>query len=282
MGRWDFFIDGNFDAVRWTNYFGEGNETVSVTKKNGYHRTITREWLADLGFRTTRKKWQIEVAGFYQRLKIKKDTGSYVAKEFPGNYSNQLLANDYAGIWLAVRYAALNDAIVPTKGLAGILKITTTENFRQHESFQNYTVKLQGYLPLSKKFSIAVRAGGTTIQGKDPFVSSARVYEHAVIGGVNTLRGYRLERFWGKTSFYNNNELRFITNLRSHILNAKAGLIAFFDDGRVWTPFENSDKMHTSYGGGILLAPFNQLCLTLTYGISSETRLVHLQLNKTL
>jgi outer membrane protein assembly factor BamA len=104
-------------------------------------------------------------------------------------------------------------------------------------------------------------------------------YEHAIIGGPETLRGYRMDRFWGKTAFYNNNELRFITNLRIYLLNAKAGLLAFFDDGRVWIPGEHSNDLHTSYGAGILLAPFRLLPFTITYGISDETRLFRFRIN---
>jgi hemolysin activation/secretion protein len=113
-------------------------------------------------------------------------------------------------------------------------------------------------------------------------LNSAQFYEHAVIGGPDNLRGYNRERFWGKTSYYNNNELRFITNLHTYIMNAKFGVLAFFDDARVWLPGETSNTIHTSFGGGILLAPFNAVSATITYGISKEQNLVQLRINKLL
>jgi hemolysin activation/secretion protein len=103
---------------------------------------------------------------------------------------------------------------------------------------------------------------------------------HAIIGGPAMIRGFRKERFWGKSAFYNNNELRFITNIRSHLLTAKFGLLGFFDDGRVWMPGETSDKWHTGYGGGILFAPFSRVCLVVTYGISDEMKLLQIRMNK--
>ena len=121
--------------------------------------------------------------------------------------------------------------------------------------------------------------GGETILGNTEVLNSAQLYQHAVIGGPESLRGYRTERFWGKSSFHNNNELRYITNLRSYLLNAKIGLLAFFDDGRVWLPGEDSNLFHTSYGAGILLAPFNKFCAQVTYGISSEAKLIQLKFN---
>ncbi len=281
LGRWGLFIDANFDAVRWTNFFGIGNETTTIiTKRNGYHRTLSREWLANTGLRLESGKNIFEFAVFYQQVKIKKDTGSYVAKTFLGSYEDQLAPNDYGGAWLSYKYASVNDAIVPTKGFTAFLKAVFDQNFTQEEFFQHYTARLQGWLPLSKKFSLSITAGGSAVNGGESLLNSARIYEHAVIGGTKTLRGYRMERFWGKTAFYNNNELRFITNLRTHLLNAKFGLIAFFDDGRVWVPGENSNTIHTSYGGGILLAPFGKISVTVTYGISDETKNVQFRVNK--
>jgi len=101
-----------------------------------------------------------------------------------------------------------------------------------------------------------------------------------VVGGPESLRGFKRERFWGKTSFYNNNELRYITNIKTHVLNAKAGLLVFFDDGRVWIPNEKSNTLHTAYGAGIMLAPFNKFCGTITYGISKESNLIQIKINK--
>jgi len=94
------------------------------------------------------------------------------------------------------------------------------------------------------------------------------------------LRGYRRERFWGKTSFQNNNEFRFITNFHSYLLNAKVGLLAFFDDGRVWMPGEKSNTWHTSYGGGFIIAPFNIICFTASIGISPEMTTIQFGLSK--
>ena len=100
------------------------------------------------------------------------------------------------------------------------------------------------------------------------------------IGGADDLRGYRRERFWGKTAFSNSNELRFITNLRSYIMNGKIGLVVFYDQGRVWQPGETSDTWHTDYGGGLLLAPFNALLANIAYGISKEKKMIQLRLIK--
>ena len=118
-----------------------------------------------------------------------------------------------------------------------------------------------------------------TIVGNNSIVNNAQYTQHTIIGGPVNIRGFRTQRFWGKTSFYNQNELRYITNIKTHFMNAKAGLLAFFDNGRVWLPGENSGTLHTSYGGGILIAPFYKISASFTYGITNESRLLQLAVN---
>ena len=126
---------------------------------------------------------------------------------------------------------------------------------------------------------MAVRSGAETIIGNSSILNNAQFYQHAIIGGPVNIRGFRAQRFWGKSSFYNQNELRYITNIKSRLMNAKAGLVAFFDNGRVWLPGEKSGTLHTSYGGGILIAPFYKISASVTYGISNESSLLQIGVN---
>ena len=68
--------------------------------------------------------------------------------------------------------------------------------------------------------------------------------------------------------------------MKSYAYKGRLGVLAFYDDGRVWMPGETSNTWHTSYGGGIILAPFNKLSLKATYGISPEIKLFQIVFNK--
>src|SRR5690606_37799285 len=109
-----------------------------------------------------------------------------------------------------------------------------------------------------------IRAGAATLNGKPEF------YQLNMLGGSETLRGFRRSRFYGNTMAFNQNELYFIRDVRSYIFNGKAGLIALLDAGRVWYPGTTSTSLHVDYGGGIILSPFNQLTLYITYAFSKE------------
>jgi hemolysin activation/secretion protein len=93
------------------------------------------------------------------------------------------------------------------------------------------------------------------------------------------LRGFRRDRFWGKTTFYNSNELQYLFDVKTRLFNGKFGLLGLYDQGRVWQPGESSDLWHSGVGGGILMAPFNKLAVSVSYAKSKEYGLIHLRFN---
>jgi hypothetical protein len=44
--------------------------------------------------------------------------------------------------------------------------------------------------------------------------------------------------------------------------------------GRVWVKDDNSSKLHTGYGGGIFLAPYNLYSFNVSYSTSKEANMV--------
>jgi len=210
-------------------------------------------------------------------MDIREDSSIHAAKVFES--PNMFSPNQYAGLQFIYKYVSVDDSILPMKGFKFRANGMYVQNVTHPNFFQQYDARMQTYLPLGNKFSLMIRAGGTTIVGPSSLINNALPMQHAIIGGPDNLRGYAFDRFWGRTSFYNNNEVRFITDLKSYILNAKIGVFGFFDDGRVWMPAESSDKIHTSYGGGILFSPFHFFSCAVTYGVSSESKLVQFRIN---
>ena len=278
--NWNLTFTGSYDAIRWTNFFGLGNQTSRTTSDKNFYRLRTREWLAEAGVNKKFGKSTLDVTAFFQSVKILNDTDRFIIKVFAPFDADALENNNYTGVQLGYTYVNIDDSILPVKGISFTGSANYIANISHHEFFQKYSGRIQLYIPLFNKFSFAIRNGATTIAGNDNVINSAEFYEHAVLGGPESLRGFRQQRFWGKTAFYNNNELRYITTLRTHLLNAKAGLFIFFDDGRVWIPNEKSSAFHTAYGGGVTLAPFNMFCASISYGISGEARLLQFRINK--
>lgn len=273
IGKWDLDLKANYDFIFWTNFFGIGNETEQVTNNRDFYRTRTKEGYASAGLiHEIGRMSSIELRGFYQTVKIIDDPERFVAKSFGLSDKTLYDKKDFAGGYANLIIQNVNDRIVPTKGI----DFSTTISYTQNLAISNRTVtRYEGmfnfYLPISKSFVLAVRSGGATLTGKPEF------YQLNPLGGADNLRGVRRDRFWGKTTFYNANELQYLFNFRSRLFNGKMGFFGLFDEGRVWQPGENSDTWHTAYGGGIMFAPFNKLMLSLAYASAANDANFHIR-----
>jgi hypothetical protein len=274
IGKWDLALKANYDAVRWTFFHGLGNETPFIDDRE-FFQMRTKEWFGSIGINRKVGRSSFDITGFFNNVKIINDTGRFVVKNLLPLDPKLFNSNSYAGLRVGFNIAHLNDSIVPTRGITFFANASHIQDLRESDkSFQNFSGVVQFFVPLVSKFSLAIKAGAATITETPNF------YHYVSIGGAQNLRGFDRDRFWGKSAFYNNNELRFITPIRSYIMNGHIGLLAFLDDGRVWMPSETSDTWHYGYGGGLLIAPFHLLSAQVTYGISKESKYLQLQLNK--
>ncbi len=97
------------------------------------------------------------------------------------------------------------------------------------------------------------------------------IYRAATLGGNSNLRGYRMDRFAGNTSFYQNLELRWRTfAFQNYLLTGQSGIYGFTDLGRVFYEEENSEKWHSSLGGGLWFRLFNSITFSGSAAYSSE------------
>ncbi len=274
IGKADLFLYANYDLIRWIRFWGLGNETQYVPKDINYFTTSSRQWIFQPGVIRQYGLSTITASAFVQGVKIINDTSKFISKIFitdPQDYKWKT----FAGAELNYKFQKLNDSVTPTKGFIFFADATGAKNINNSNSyFVKYSGNMQVYVPLFTKFSYVLRAGAATVSGKPEF------YQYNSIGGAPNLRGFRRDRYWGKTAFWNMNDLRFISNIKSYIYNGKAGLIAFFDDGRVWLPGEKSNLLHTDFGGGIILAPFNKILADITYGISKDDKVINVRINK--
>lgn len=275
IGKWDLGLKANYDAVRWTFFHGLGNETPLKDSDRVFYQMRTKEWFGSVGINRKIGKSVFDISTFFNSVDIISDTSRFVFKTFDPYNRVMLRSNSYAGIQLGYSIALLNDSIVPTRGFNFFADVSHTQNLAHSDiSFQKFSGVIRFFVPLVSKFSLSIKAGGATVTGKPDF------YQYVSIGGAKNLRGFDRDRFWGKTSFYNDNELRFITDVRSYIFNGSIGLLAFLDNGRVWMPKETSNTFHFGYGGGLMLASFHFVSAQVTYGISKESKYLQLELNK--
>jgi hypothetical protein len=276
LGKWNLHNYLNYDEVRWTNFYGLGNESILQTKQRDYFRMRDKEFNASVGVdRVFKNKHKIYAAILYQDYKILNDTARFIAKQFAPNSSSLYSTNNFDGIKAGYVYQSLNDSILPVKGISLGLNGNYTNDMRKTTgNVAKYHAEITWYAPLSKKFGLVIRGGGSTLTGSPYF------YQYNILGGTENLRGYQRERFYGNSTAYTQNELRWITNFNSYIFNGKIGLFALYDAGRVWLKGENSNTWHSGYGAGIILSVFNKLSSSAAYAISPEDSNFHLSFLK--
>jgi hypothetical protein len=264
IGKWNLIIRGRFDGPAAENFFGIGNETKN-TATSSYYNVFSKRLFTSVGINRVINDHTFDLSVFYQNIKVKANKNTFI-KEV-NNTLPVFINRNYAGTEAGYQYENVNDTRLPTKGVklkAGAGYFVDLDN--SNHSFFKSLYSAAVYIPLSKKIGIASAAGGGYVN------KEVNYYHLSKLGGNNNLRGYPRERFYGKTSFYNNNEIRFITNTHNIIFNGKIGLLAFFDQGRVWQPGEDSNTWHLGYGGGLIIMPFNKIVFSGTYEMSKETK----------
>ncbi|HMK24981.1 MAG TPA: BamA/TamA family outer membrane protein [Chitinophagaceae bacterium] len=272
IGKWNVNVDANYDLMRWTNFYGLGNETQSNIKTLNYYQMETKDVFASLSLnRPIGKHTNFSFGPVYNSVQVLENKNRFIYQTTP--FSEKLYEQKYfAGARAGLSITCLNDKLVPTKGIyfsAGALYLQNIKESAKQST--RYNTALHLYVPLLKNLVLAIRSGAATVTGLPEF------YQHVSIGGSRTLRGFKRDRFWGTSSVSSANELQWLFNMRTHLFNGKAGLIGFYDVGRVWQKNEISDTWHTGYGGGFLISPFNKIVATVTYGVSTDGGRIHIR-----
>lgn len=123
------------------------------------------------------------------------------------------------------------------------------------------------------RLTIANRTGLDAVWGAPYF------FQHAQIGGENSLRGYNSRRFTGQTAVYNNLETRLkLFSFNSYLIPGTMGLLTFYDVGRVWMREEKSHTWHSGYGGGLYFMPGDLLLIQAAFGFSKEATLPYIRI----
>jgi hypothetical protein len=275
IGKLDLVLKARADLPAVENYYGAGNLSLNKTSQPvNYYSVKSERMYGSIGLSNGFGNYHYAEAGiFYQSVKVDKTGNRFIAVATDVD-PLVFTRKQYAGVEGGYRYRHANSEIYPTKGVNFSVGGGYVQDLNNNDrSFVKGLASLSFYLPLSKSFTLAVRGGGATLNG------DADYYHLNILGGNQNLRGYPRERFYAKSIFYNNNELRWVTSTHNFFFSGKIGLLAFLDNGRLWQPGETYDKFRTSYGGGLILVPFNKVALVGTYGVSPETTQILLQAN---
>lgn len=136
-------------------------------------------------------------------------------------------------------------------------------------------------LPFGQRTVLAGRIGlGNIFGSKAPFFEFQDQWSPDgsinALGGKQSLRGYRANRFLARSLAFANLELRYrVAEVKFSKQRFAFGLAPFFDMGTVRDRWQNLNfnNIKYSYGGGLRIAWNQSTILSFDYGISNEDKL---------
>ncbi|NOG46820.1 MAG: BamA/TamA family outer membrane protein [Calditrichaeota bacterium] len=104
------------------------------------------------------------------------------------------------------------------------------------------------------------------------------IYDAAILGGTNILRGFSRERFSGDAAIMAGAEIKMPVAKLNIIIPGVLGFSAHAETGRVFYSKENSsDKWHPAAGSGVWVSYLQEsLILNFTFSASKETKHIYL------
>ncbi|MGD9899252.1 MAG: BamA/TamA family outer membrane protein [Calditrichaceae bacterium] len=234
------------------NYFGYGNDSKKDEnlEEDHFYRARNNHFRVDIkGIRKILPSISVRFDLSYQYLFTELDEKSLIRIEKP--YGIDI--HHTFGLGAGFTYDTRDNEIAARRGL--LLDGSITYYPEMMDNNQAYTrVNLTGksFLPLSTRATIALRSQVRQILGEFPY------YHAAYIGGVESLRGYNIQRFAGDLSATGGAEIRFFLKRMRIIFPSDVGVIGFTDAGRIWYEDKSPDGWHSSFGGGVYFAPVNR------------------------
>jgi hypothetical protein len=279
IGNSDLLLRANVKApINVTNFFGLGNDTKFDKTKPGkiqYYRA--RYDMVDFSalLRRQLQSWMRVTYGpafQYFHLEQKENIGKFIST--PGvsglNPATLYDKKSFAGAQVGLDINSKNSQAMPTRGfvLDGGVRSLFGLNGNSNNVTQVHTdMRLFASFKTKATLVYAFRLGVGHNFGKFEFPQAQ------YLGGTENLRGYRRDRFAGRTMFYNNSEIRLkIADFKTYLFPGSFGVFVFNDVGRVWADDQKSQDWHVGNGGGIWLSPIRRFVITAAFTRSKEEK----------
>ena len=288
----DFLFNADINQPNFAQFFyGFGNKSNSNEDLRDNDKQFYRTRYSQLRFTPALRgnvgKHELKLGGYWRSVEIKSDNNDDEELRFIFAFADSVgrgsdsesplldMPRSYLGGFLSYTYDSRDNGSFPSKGFYFNDEGTVAGQLGDEEnSFQKLTSEAAFYISTGGTLNttLAIRAGGSTLWGDVEF------YQANFIGGGRTLRGYRITRFTGDQTFYQNTELRIkLADFRTRVVPGQLGINAFFDIGRVWSddPTEQVvnvglDSWHKGYGAGFWIAPLGSTVISAEYSTSSD------------
>ncbi|MEB8328620.1 metallophosphoesterase [Flavobacteriaceae bacterium KMM 6897] len=249
--NWNLGLNARFTSPNFSiNFFGYGNDTENLEDELelDYNRVRLKNlsfapsliWRGSLGAK-------IETMVGFEQITVEETADRFINTFYQA--SGEENTRNFLEVQAGYSYSNTDNNAFPTLGMATSFEVGYKTSVDGQDlgygyvvpslSF-NYKLIPDGRLVLATKWKAHFNIG-----------NDYEFYQAASIGASDGPRGFRNQRFTGKTSYYQNTDLRYsLRKIKTGLLPLAMGIYGGFDYGRIWLPGEDSNTWHTSYGGG--------------------------------
>lgn len=255
----NFGLEAQFNSPNYAvNFFGFGNESPNseADENDGldvdldFNRVKIRTvrvmpsliWNGDLG-------GSLKVGLLYESNEVERTPGRFV--EFIPASDPVFDMQDFYGIDAKYAYANKDSDAFPTLGFQTSLQVGYKNNIDTSKGF--------GYIIPELGFDLKLVPSGQLVFATDfrahlNLGDDFEFYQGATLGARSGLRGYRFQRFTGKSAFSQSTDIRWnFGSLKTGVLPIHLGIYGGADYGRVWIDGDDSNKWNNSFGGGFFV-----------------------------
>lgn len=232
----------NIELVR---FYGFGNETPAG-RPSDFFRAEQREYLLAPSYRWGSRTAGVWLGAVGKFSDSKSNAGRFLEELRPYGFK------DFGQVGPQLTFL-LDTRDTPAAATRGVRLEATGVYYPQvwsvERQFADTHAEVSTYLTPVRPLTLALRAGGKKVWGdRIPF------HEAAFIGGPDTVRGVRRNRYAGDASAYGSVELRLHVGEVNVLVPLDVGVFGFGDIGRVFVEGQSSDLWHTGVGGGLSVA----------------------------
>ncbi len=281
LGKYDIVLDGQITEPVLNNFFGLGNNTQFINSRD-YYRVRFKYASADVLLRKRPVSfWHLtlgpSIFHYWNRLEDNEDKilarPSLIGLDSLSVYSTKT----YGGLKAGMLIDYLDNAFLPRRGLYWYSEFGAYKGLNDHS---NSITRIQtdmtvyGTVAHPDVITSILKIGAGHI-----FNKNFEYFQAMTLGQNNFLRGFRKNRFAGRSLAYGSLEARVkLFGSKSYVFPGDIGILGFAEAGRVWMPGEESRQWHTSYGTGIYYTPFNIIIFSGTVAFSREETLFNLSI----
>lgn len=256
VGKANLGLTASFTSPNFaTNFFGFGNQSANPEPNNdNIDRDFNRVKLRQLKFGTA-LKWKgelgslVSLSATYEAIEVDRTENRFIESAFGAN--NRVFNNqNFIGGELRYHFKNVDNEAFPTLGMEIDISTGYKSNIDESTGFGYLKPSISFDYPLTNNGRIVI---ATKLGGQMNFGDDFEFYQAARLGARNGLRGYRFDRFLGKSSFYQSTDLRInLKKFKTGLVPVTVGLYGGYDYGKVWADNLPTGDWNTSIGGGFI------------------------------